>query len=120
MFPNSALFVIKSVSLEQREVSGILTAQVRDKDGEALDYLGSKPYFIAWSKEIQDASRHLGEDKMSYGNVREQHSKKCVGKFIRLEFDDDKKTIYGVAKITDDPAWGNCKGRCVQRLLGGR
>ena len=46
---------------------------------------------------------------MSYGNVREQHSKKCVGKFIRLEFDDDKKTVYGVAKITDDPAWENCK-----------
>ena len=109
MFNSGFNFVIKSVSLEQREVSGILTAQVRDKDGEALDYLGSKPYFIAWSKEIQDATRHLGEDKMSYGNVREQHSKKCVGKFIRLEFDDEKKIIYGVAKITDDAAWDNCK-----------
>ena len=31
------------------------------------------------------------------------------GPIPTLEFDDDKKTIYGVAKITDDAAWENCK-----------
>lgn len=102
-------FIIKSVNAEQRTVAGLLTAEVADKDNEVFDYPNSKPYFLKWSQEAQDATRHLGEDKVSYGNVREQHSKKCVGKFISIVYDDDRKTIYGVAKIVDDDAWQNCK-----------
>lgn len=100
---------VKAVSEEQRTVAGILTAELPDKDGETLDYDGSRPYFKEWSDEILKATEHLGAGNESYGNVRLQHSKKCVGKLIKIVFDDEKKLIYGIAKITDDDAWQQCK-----------
>jgi hypothetical protein len=106
---NFTFGIIKTVSGEQRTVAGILTAELPDKDGETLDYEGSKPYFLEWSEEIKKATEHLGPGGESYGNVREQHSKRCVGKLICITFDDEKKQIYGVAKITMDDAWQNCK-----------
>ena len=98
-------FQITKVDESLHQVGGILSAEIPDKDNECLDYLASKPYFQKWSAEAQKATVALGEDKMSFGNVREQHSRTAVGKFIDLQFDDAKKTIYGVAKIYDDDAW---------------
>jgi hypothetical protein len=98
-------FQITKVDESLHQVGGILSAEIPDKDNECLDYLASKPYFQKWSAEAQKATAALGEDKMSFGNVREQHSRTAVGKFIDLQFDDAKKTIYGVAQIYNDDAW---------------
>lgn len=102
-------FVIKSVNEEKREVGGLITCEAVDKDGETLDYTGSKPEFQAWSMEAYNATKSAGQE-LSFGNVREQHSKRMVGKFVEpLQFDDDKKTIWGLAKIYDDDVWMKTK-----------
>lgn len=99
-------FTITKVDQARREVGGIVSCQKEDKDGETLDYEGSKPHFQAWSDEAYNATKALGTGNVSYGNLREQHSKRCVGKFVEpLAFDDQKKTIRGVAKVYDDDVW---------------
>lgn len=87
----------------RREVWGIATAEVVDKDGEIFDYESSKPYFKAWSAEIEKAT-----DGKSLGNVREMHTSSAVGKLISLTFDDEQKRIQVGAKIVDDAAWKKC------------
>src|SRR5277367_37206 len=105
----STHFQITKVDAERREVAGIITCQKEDKDGETLDYEGSKPEFTKWSGEAYEATKSLGEGKESYGNLREQHSKRAVGKFVQpLKFDDTAKSIYGVAKVYDDDVWAKC------------
>jgi len=105
----SLYFVIKSVNEERREVGGLITCEKVDKDGQTLDYEGSKPEFQAWSLEAYNATTQAGQEP-SFGNVREQHSKRMVGKFIEpLQFNDEKKTIWGLAKIYDDDVWGKTK-----------
>lgn len=87
----------------RREVWGIATAEVVDKDGEIFDYESSKPYFKAWSAEIEKAT-----EGKSLGNVREMHTSSAVGKLISLTFDDEQKRIQVGAKIVDDGAWKKC------------
>jgi len=102
-------FIIKTVNEERREVGGLITCEKVDKDGQTLDYEGSKPEFQAWSLEAYNATTQAGQEP-SFGNVREQHSKRMVGKFIEpLQFNDEKKTIWGLAKIYDDDVWGKTK-----------
>lgn len=87
----------------KREVSGIATAEVLDKDGEIFDYASSVPYFKSWSDEISKAT-----DGKSLGNIREMHEPSAVGKLTEITFDDDLKQIQIVAKIVDDAAWAKC------------
>lgn len=102
-------FVIKTVSEERREVGGLITCERVDKDGDVLNYAGSKPAFQAWSDEAANATKGAGQ-AISYGNVREQHSKRMVGKFVEpLKFDDNAKTIWGLAKVYDDDVWQKVK-----------
>src|SRR5208337_1509314 len=102
-------FVIKTVDEERREVGGLLTQEKVDKDGETLNYAGSKPHFQAWSEEASSSTKNAGQ-AVSYGNLREQHSKRMVGKFVEpLVYDDDKKSIWGVAKVYDDDVWQKVK-----------
>jgi len=106
----SLFFVIKSVNEETREVGGLLTQQKADKDGEQMDYFGSKPNFQQWSLEAYNATTEAGQEP-SFGNLRVQHSKQCVGKFnAPLIFDDDAKSIWGQAKVYDDDTWEGVKG----------
>jgi hypothetical protein len=103
-------FVIKSVNEATREVGGLITQQKTDKDGEVMDYLGSKPYFQQWSLEAFNSTTEAGQEA-SFGNVRVQHSKQAVGKFnVPLVFDDEVKSIWGQAKIYDDDTWDGVKG----------
>jgi len=105
----SPFFVIKSVNEEKREVGGLITCERVDKDGETLAYGPSKPFFQAWSDEALHATQNAGQ-ALSYGNLREQHSKRCVGKFVEpLKFDDQGKTIWGLAKVSDDDVWAKVK-----------
>src|SRR6266700_289726 len=88
----------------KREVYGVATAEMVDKEGEIFDYESSKPYFKAWSDEISKAT-----DGKSLGNVREMHEPSAVGKLIGMDFEDKQKQISIVAKIIDEQAWQKCK-----------
>lgn len=94
---------LSKVDETKREVWGIATAEVVDKEGEIFDYSTSKKYFKDWSDEISKAT-----DGKSLGNVREMHEPSAVGKLVDLTFDDDLKQIQVGAKIVDDTAWKKC------------
>ena len=87
----------------RREVWGVATAEVVDKEGEIFDYESSKPFFKSWSDEIAKAT-----DGKSLGNVREMHAPSAVGKLVALEFDDQLRQVRVGAKIVDDTAWQKC------------
>lgn len=94
---------LAKVDEAKREVWGVATAEMVDKEGEIFDYESSKPYFKNWSDEIAKAT-----DGKSLGNVREMHEPSAVGKLVDLTFDDDLKQIQVGAKIVDDTAWKKC------------
>ena len=100
----------------KREVWGLATAEVVDKDGEIFDYASSKPYFQDWSDEISSAT-----SGRSLGNVREMHQSSAVGKLVDLKFDDEQKTVAIGARIVDDAAWQKCvEGVYTGFSIGGR
>jgi hypothetical protein len=84
----------------KREVSGIVTAEQPDKDREVCDYEKSKPYYKAWSDELNKAT-----DGKNLGNLREMHQLTAVGKGIDLQFHDADKEIVMTFKVVDDNAW---------------
>jgi hypothetical protein len=92
------------VDAAQREVYGVVTSEVPDKDGEICDYPSTKPHYAEWSGEFARAT--AGK---SLGNVREMHSHSAVGKVVDLVFDDPNKTIAVRARIVDDTAWTKCE-----------
>jgi hypothetical protein len=94
---------IAKIDEAKREVWGVATSEIVDKDGEVFDYQSSKPYFKSWSDEIAKAT-----DGKSLGNVREMHEPSAVGKLVEIGFDDELKEIRVVAKIIDDHAWQKC------------
>jgi hypothetical protein len=94
---------IAKVDATKREVWGVATAEIVDKEGEIFDYKTSKPFFEKWSNEISKAT-----DGKSLGNVREMHEPSAVGKLIDITFDDDMKQIRIGSKIVDDIAWTKC------------
>jgi len=107
---------LTKVDEAKREVWGLATAEVVDKDGEIFDYASSRPYFEEWSREIAAATAGR-----SLGNVREMHQSSAVGKLVDLQFDDDQKTIAVGAKIVDDAAWLKCaEGVYTGFSIGGR
>lgn len=95
---------LSKIDEAKREVWGVATAEMVDKEGEIFDYDTSKPYFKAWSDEISKAT-----EGKSLGNVREMHEPSAVGKLIDLTFADSEKAIQVGAKIIDDTAWQKCK-----------
>jgi hypothetical protein len=107
---------LTKVDEAKREVWGLATAEVVDKDGEIFDYASSRPYFEEWSREIAAATAGR-----SLGNVREMHRSSAVGKLVDLQFDDELKTIAVGAKIVDDAAWLKCaEGVYTGFSIGGR
>lgn len=87
-----------------REVHGVIAEEQVDKSGEVLDYSSSEPYFKKWSAEAYERTAAAGLPA-SYGNVREQHSPRAVGKLTSIQFDSVNKRIPVVAKIVDDETW---------------
>jgi hypothetical protein len=101
---NLKLFAqISKIDEARREVWGIATSEIVDKEGEVFDYQTSKPYFKAWSDEISKAT-----DGKSLGNVREMHEPSAVGKLVEIGFDDELKEVRVGARIVDDEAWRKC------------
>ncbi len=89
--------------------TGVAAAEELDKDGEILDYNGSKPYFQQWSDSQFAASK--GQSK---GNVRLQHdAKRCVGKLSEITFDDSAKKVRVVAQIVDPVAKDLLRTGCL-------
>lgn len=102
--------VWKVSNAEQQEVAGILASESLDRDGEVFDYDKSKKYFQAWSQSIHAVtSKIAGEENASFGNVRLMHGKQTVGKLVDIKFDDVKKTVWGIAKVTDSKTWEDIK-----------
>jgi len=91
---------ITKVVEEKRLVYGVATAELPDRSGEICDYATSKPYFQAWSGEIEKAS-----GGKSLGNVRAMHGNVAAGKVTEINFDDAAKRIEVAAKIVDDDEW---------------
>ena len=87
-----------------REVHGVIAEEVPDKSGEIFDYASSEPYFRKWSADSMERTTSAGLP-VSFGNVREQHSPRAVGKLTSIEFDSMNKRIPVVAKIVDDETW---------------
>ncbi len=95
------LFIpITKVDVAKRLVYGTLSEEIPDKAGEILDYESSKPAFMEWSQQFQEAS-----GGKSLGNVRAMHGNIAAGKLTDIQFDDENKRIEGVAKVVDDDAW---------------
>jgi hypothetical protein len=95
---------LTKVDAAQREVSGIVTSETPDKDGEICDYATTVPYYKAWSAEFDEAT-----GGKSLGNVREMHTRSAVGKVLNLVCSDAEKTIAVRARIVDDDAWKKCE-----------
>lgn len=107
---------LQKVIEARREVWGIAAVEQPDMSGEIMDYEKSKPNFWAWSKLVQKAS-----GGKSYGNVRESHTSKAVGKVIKLLFDDAAKAIRVGVKVVDAEAWQKVvEGVFTGFSIGGR
>lgn len=100
MDPLNLFVPLTKVDEAKREVWGIAVEEAPDKMGEIMDYAKSKPRFEAWSQQIHKAS-----GGKSFGNVREMHEPRAIGKLVDLQYDDEAKKIYVGAKIVDDAAW---------------
>jgi hypothetical protein len=91
---------ILKVDSSRREVHGVMAEEAKDRAGETFDYFSSKPYVLAWSKEIEKTT-----DGKSVGNVRGQHGKIAAGKLVSITFDDAAKRVSVIAKIVDNNEW---------------
>src|SRR6266478_2427212 len=88
------------VNAAKREVSGIVTAELPDKDLEVCDYEKSKPYYKAVIEEIGKAT-----DGKNFFPLRTMHQLNAAGKCIGFHFDDADKEIEMTFKVVDDDAW---------------
>src|SRR6266853_1017060 len=95
---------ITKVDEAKRLVYTRVVHELPDKADEIFDYVPSKPYFEAWSKNQFDAS-----GGKSYGNVRAMHGKIAAGIIVDpLSFNDTEKAIDAAIKVTDDQEWSKC------------
>jgi hypothetical protein len=107
---------ITKVDEENRLVYGTIAAEEVDNSGEIFDYESSKPNFEKWSDDQYEAS-----DGKSKGNVRAMHTSKAAGKLTDISYNDDTKTIEGVAKIVDGDEWEKVlEGVYTGFSMGGR
>lgn len=87
-----------------REVHGVIAEETPDKANEIFDYASSEPYFRKWSSEALERTTAAGLPA-SFGNVREQHSARAVGKLTSIQFDSANRRIGVIAKIVDPETW---------------
>jgi hypothetical protein len=91
---------ITKVDADQRVVYGVATAEAPDRAGEICDYESTKPYYKAWSAQMNEAS-----GGKSLGALRAMHGRVAAGKITDIAFDDAGKRIMVAAKIVDDDEW---------------
>jgi hypothetical protein len=83
-----------------RLITGVVTMEKEDRDGEICNYESTKPYYRRWSEEQLKATNGL-----SCGNLRAMHGLNAIGTGKRIEFRDNEKAIVMTFKIVDDAAW---------------
>ena len=88
------------VDAARREVWGIVTAELPDKDNEVCDYSGSKPYYQAVIDEMGKAT-----DGENFFPLRAMHQLVAVGKCVGFDFRDADKEVFMGFKVVDDDAW---------------
>src|SRR5580765_6708927 len=88
------------VDAAKREVWGIVTAEVPDKEDEVCDYAKTKPYYKAVIEEMSKAT-----NGQNFFPLREMHQLSAVGKCVGFEFRDAEREIYMGFKVVDDDAW---------------
>jgi len=88
------------VDAAKREVWGIVTAQVPDKEREVCDYAKTKPYYEALIAEMSKAT-----DGRNFMPLRYMHQNEAVGKGIGFDFRDSDKEIFMGFKVVDDECW---------------
>ncbi len=93
-------FPLLKADEKKREIYGVAAIEEPDSADEIMDYEKSKPYFEAWIASVKKASKGK-----SFGNVRDSHTSKAVGKIIDIAFDDAKKAVLVKVKVVDDNAW---------------
>ncbi len=76
-------FAITKFDPETRIVEGVATSETEDKQGDVVDYKGSKTAFSDW-----------------VGNIREMHKNEAVGTRISQDFDDANRSITVRAYIS--------------------
>jgi hypothetical protein len=96
----SLFLPITKVDADRRLVYGAATAEVADRAGEICDYDSTKPYYQAWSAQMNEAS-----GGKSLGALRAMHGRVAAGKITEIAFDDESKRIMIAAKIVDDDEW---------------
>jgi hypothetical protein len=89
-----------ATKLPRREVWGIVTAEVPDKEDEVCDYAKSKPFYQAVIDEMSKAT-----DGRNMFPLREMHGLSAAGKCIGFEFRDADREIFMGFKVVDDQAW---------------
>ena len=94
---------ITKIDVSRREVYGVVTAEVPDKDNEVCDYASTKPEYMKWSADIAKAS-----NGKNIGNLREMHGLSAVGAGKALDFDDSAKLVRMGFRVVDDNAWKKC------------
>ncbi len=70
-----------------RIITGVMTSEALDLDGQIADYDWAKKEATSWFKD--------------WGNVREMHENKAVGKGIDIQFDDAARSITLTSKVVD-------------------
>jgi len=88
------------VDESKRQVWGIVTAEVPDKDDEVCDYDGSVPYYKAVISEMEKAT-----DGKNFFPLREMHGLSAAGKCIGFEFRNADREIFMGFEVVDDGAW---------------
>jgi hypothetical protein len=91
---------ISKINKKTREVEGYIAEEVKDQEGEIMDFTSSAPLFEQWSEEIKKVS-----GGKSVGNVRVMHQPIVGGKLTELSLLDDVKKVKAVAKVSNDKAW---------------
>lgn len=94
----------------KREVYGLVTAQIPDKEDEVCDYPSTLPYYKAVAEEMGKAT-----DGANIMPLREMHQLSAVGKGTQLVGHDDTKEILMGFKVVDDNAWK----KVVERVYTG-
>ena len=97
---------ISKINEEKRTVAGYATTESVDKQGEIVDYAGSKEAFNSWGK-----------------NIREMHEPKAVGKAVEIIPDDETKKVWVEAYISKgaEDTWQKVKdGTLTGFSIGGQ
>lgn len=85
--PNGLTIYLPLVKVDEKKrlVTGVATSEMRDSDGEIIEYEASKKAFGEW-----------------IGNIREMHDPtKAVGKRVEIIPDDKEKKIYVTSYISE-------------------